>query len=636
MLNWLTRYASVANELGFDHEGQLQESVLDVGCGSHGLAAACSGVRFVGIDVTFPGPVAAGMVAIRNDPGPLPFDTAAFETVICLDVLEHVPAADRGGLIRELCRVASRRVIVACPTRESESVQALLKLEYGARALPTPPWLNEHDEHGLPSVSDVQAICSTVPGFQARELQLTNGLLATLLVMADMLPEIAPEATREFAENREQWLTVLSNARFGHSRRRGYVIERVESLPPLVSPADIEHTVWRAVRCPQCGGMGLLERPGGAVCSACAAPFGRDRAGALNLTHRPLEDTPPKTDMPTRPQHVPDRRPADGTPMVSVLVPAFRPDFLDACISSALAQTFTDFELLVGDDCPGDEVLAVLRKWQDPRIRYARNPARGQPGSNRDMLIHTARGRYIKFLFDDDVLLPTSVETLMRLAQASDAKMAFHANYSMDRLGRTSAGPVVIPDGKAAVLAREQLFDTLIARGVNFIGGPVNILVERAAINAIRSPFGLEPHRMRFLTDVALYANLVDRGHTIIGTGARLSGFRIHGQQSSSPDSPIHMAGVFEWELVVRWSADRWGIERTRASQAIARVHNTYVPESSRHPELSHFVSLGVEPDASGHFMTQAFRDLLEEHWARIDQAGSIVPSEANAPRETA
>jgi 2-polyprenyl-3-methyl-5-hydroxy-6-metoxy-1,4-benzoquinol methylase len=138
MLNWLTRYASVTSELSFDTDGRLTESVLDVGCGPHGLACAAPDAHFVGIDVAFPEHVAANMTAFRSAPGPLPFCDASFDTVICLDVIEHIPAADRPGFVAELARVASRRVIVACPSEESSWSQDVLRLEYAARELPLP------------------------------------------------------------------------------------------------------------------------------------------------------------------------------------------------------------------------------------------------------------------------------------------------------------------------------------------------------------------------------------------------------------------------------------------------------------------------------------------------------------------
>src|SRR5204863_8412519 len=84
VLNWLWRYAPAARLL-LDGDGRLTGSLLDVGCGPHGCACVAPGVPFVGLDVTFPGPVDPSMVALRVSPGRLPFADATFGTVLCLD-----------------------------------------------------------------------------------------------------------------------------------------------------------------------------------------------------------------------------------------------------------------------------------------------------------------------------------------------------------------------------------------------------------------------------------------------------------------------------------------------------------------------------------------------------------------------
>ncbi len=284
MLNWLTRYASVTAELDFDPDGYLLESVLDVGCGPHGLACAAPNARFVGTDVLFAGQVANGMTALHTDPGPLPFADASFDTVVCLDTLEHIPPQDRAGFVRELARVAARRVIVACPSEGSAQLQDILRLEYSVRGIPLPGWLNEHDEHGLPTAAQISEVCRSVPGFSATEMQMANGLLAMLIVIADMLPEFAARASAEFRDHGDQWLDTFMGARFGGSNRLGYVIEREMRRRPRIRHERLEQELWGALRCSACGATGLLTRPDGAHCPSCAQTFARDPSGALNLT----------------------------------------------------------------------------------------------------------------------------------------------------------------------------------------------------------------------------------------------------------------------------------------------------------------------------------------------------------------
>ncbi|MEY2513095.1 MAG: hypothetical protein QOJ89_453, partial [bacterium] len=147
MLNWLTRYVPAAVAVLHD-----SGSILDVGCGPHGLACLAPDVPFVGADVAFDGAPAASMVAVVLDPGPLlPFADATFDTVLCLDVLEHVPADERAPFVAELARVAARRVVLACPTDAAQPLDDLLR----ARLDPQPGWLAEHGECGLPTEREV-------------------------------------------------------------------------------------------------------------------------------------------------------------------------------------------------------------------------------------------------------------------------------------------------------------------------------------------------------------------------------------------------------------------------------------------------------------------------------------------------
>lgn len=313
-------------------------------------------------------------------------------------------------------------------------------------------------------------------------------------------------------------------------------------------------------------------------------------------------------------------------PKVSIVIPALRPQFLDASIASALAQTFSDVEILVSDDSGGDDVLSVLSKWSDPRIRYSRNPNRGVPGGNRDALISQATGQYLKFLFDDDLLMPTSVEALVAAAETTHASLAFHGNHQMDSAGRMLPNPLGLAEGATAMVGKEVMFAGLLKPAQNFIGGPVNILVETAVLQAMPNAFGLDGQQMRFLTDVALYMNFVDQGHTIVGLGARLAAFRIHGGQVSNENSPVHSAGVFEWEYLVRWAADHWPIEYTECVAAIEARHEWYRHYLDKYPELAQFIELGSQADESGWFCTAAFNQVLAELRGRIDAAGSQVP----------
>src|SRR2546423_5401364 len=252
VLNWLCRYAP-AGALLLDDEGRLRTSLLDVGCGPHGFACAFPGVPFVGLDVTFPRPVDPSMVALRVSPGRLPFADATFGPVLCLDVLEHVPPADRAPFVRELSRVAAERVVLACPSSEAAHVDDWVRRLFGGA---TPEWLVEHDALGLPTPDEIAECAHGCDGFRAVPLAMPNSLVSALTVVADFLTPFTAQAAQEAAERPAEWVRLFEAARFGSSWRKGWIIEREQAVAPLVGPdADgLEAATLAAVRCPDCGG----------------------------------------------------------------------------------------------------------------------------------------------------------------------------------------------------------------------------------------------------------------------------------------------------------------------------------------------------------------------------------------------
>lgn len=100
----------------------------------------------------------------------------------------------------------------------------------------------------------------------------------------------------------------------------------------------------------------------------------------------------------------------DCAPRVTVGLPVYNgANYVAQAIESLLAQTFTDFELIISDNASTDETEAICRGYaaRDPRIRYYRQ-ARNQGGMwNFNHLVGLARGTYFKWAAHDDLCAPT-------------------------------------------------------------------------------------------------------------------------------------------------------------------------------------------------------------------------------------
>jgi hypothetical protein len=234
------------------HDGRLAGSLLDIGCGPHGFACVAPDIRFTGLDVDFHTAPSPSMTAVRAQPGRLPFADGAFASVVCLDVLEHVPLPDRAALVAELARVAAERVVLACPNDRCLPIDDFFRgllplLGHGPQA-----WLDEHREMGLPSDAEVERYVRAVPGFTANRLAMPNWLLATVLAMGDIVGPDPRASARESSEHREQWMRLCADARFGDSVRAAWVLERTSTLTAVVDVDASPSSVVAALRCPAC------------------------------------------------------------------------------------------------------------------------------------------------------------------------------------------------------------------------------------------------------------------------------------------------------------------------------------------------------------------------------------------------
>jgi glycosyltransferase involved in cell wall biosynthesis len=99
-----------------------------------------------------------------------------------------------------------------------------------------------------------------------------------------------------------------------------------------------------------------------------------------------------------------------ASPKVTFIVPCYKlAHLLPECVNSILAQTFTDFEILVMDDCSPDHTADVARSFGDPRVKHVRNDPNLGHARNYNKGLSLAAGRYVWLISADDVLRTTTV-----------------------------------------------------------------------------------------------------------------------------------------------------------------------------------------------------------------------------------
>src|SRR5450432_750622 len=112
-------------------------------------------------------------------------------------------------------------------------------------------------------------------------------------------------------------------------------------------------------------------------------------------------------------------------PKVSILIPVYNGRrYLAECLDSILAQDFEGMEILIADDGSTDDSRELIQDYakKDGRIRWWRNPVNLGLAGNFNGCLRAARGDYIKYVLQDDLLLSPSA--IRQMAQALDSDPA--------------------------------------------------------------------------------------------------------------------------------------------------------------------------------------------------------------------
>ncbi|CAH1087226.1 glycosyltransferase family 2 protein [Candidatus Nitrotoga sp. 1052] len=116
-------------------------------------------------------------------------------------------------------------------------------------------------------------------------------------------------------------------------------------------------------------------------------------------------------------------------PLVSVVLPTYkRAHLLAQAIRSVLDQTHANLELIVVDDNSPDDTAAVVQSFEDPRIRYVKNDPNLKLPKTLNKGFSLARGDYLTWTSDDNLLAPMAIEKMVGELAAGDCDFVY-ADY---------------------------------------------------------------------------------------------------------------------------------------------------------------------------------------------------------------
>lgn len=170
------------------------------------------------------------------------------------------------------------------------------------------------------------------------------------------------------------------------------------------------------------------------------------------------------------------------TPKVSVCVPSYNgAAYIEATIASVLAQSFTDFELVICDNASTDATRDICSSVTDPRFRYVRFDELVPQGANWNRCVSLARGELVILLHADDVLRPSYLQRAVGVLDANpDVLLVHSATQYIDTTGK--------PTGELRLFADDLVDrDGIILRRLLLEGcviNPAGVLVRRTAFQA--------------------------------------------------------------------------------------------------------------------------------------------------------
>ena len=162
-----------------------------------------------------------------------------------------------------------------------------------------------------------------------------------------------------------------------------------------------------------------------------------------------------------------------------------RASYLRESITSVLESTYKDFTLTIVDNCSTDDTEAVVRSFDDPRLKYVKHPENIGGINNINSAIRMSTGDYIVLFHDDDLMKPdmlkTEYEFLERFPEAGCVS-CLTTNFTTD--GRYEDMKATY-EGEYRMYTRDELFDAY------FEGGPNTVCPSIMYRNSILKEHGL-------------------------------------------------------------------------------------------------------------------------------------------------
>ena len=180
------------------------------------------------------------------------------------------------------------------------------------------------------------------------------------------------------------------------------------------------------------------------------------------------------------------------------------------CIESVIAQTYTNWEMLIVDDYSSDNSLQILKKYNDKRIQLIELDKNVGASESRNVAIRKAKGKYIAFLDSDDLWEPQKLEKQISFMETEDIAFSF-STYQ----------PMSDDESKLYSIIHAPKIVTYSSYLKKTIIGCLTVVIDREKTG------GFEMPNIRSSHDMALWLLIMRRGFDAYGLDENLARYRI-------------------------------------------------------------------------------------------------------------
>lgn len=206
--------------------------------------------------------------------------------------------------------------------------------------------------------------------------------------------------------------------------------------------------------------------------------------------------------------------------LVSIITPSYNSsEFIEDCIKSVIVQTYTNWEMIIVDDCSVDKSRDIITKLSllDKRISIVFLEKNVGAAEARNIAIRKAKGKYIAFLDSDDLWNSDKLEKQLLFMKENDIVFSFSSYQIISEDGLNLKNIIRAP--------KEMTYHTYLK---NTIIGCLTVIIDKEKVGYFEMPDIRSSH------DMALWLLIMKRGFLAYGLDENLAKYRIVSASNTS------------------------------------------------------------------------------------------------------